>query len=37
MIPEVSISEIIVDADTSILKPKLTGQLANGGIITDIP
>lgn len=37
MIPEVEINKPIVDADHSYLKPQLSGDLANGGVITDEP
>lgn len=33
MIPEVLVSAPVIDADTSILTPRLTGQLTNGGVI----
>ena len=34
MIPEVQVSAAVIDADTSIIRPKLTGDLVNGGVIT---
>lgn len=35
MMPEVEIRTPVVDADHTYLRPTLSGDLANGGIITD--
>jgi hypothetical protein len=37
MIPEVKVSIPIIDADTSIVTPKIEGELANGGTVTEVP
>lgn len=37
MVPEVKISQPFIDSDHTYLKPIITGDLANGGVVTDEP